>query len=263
MQQRKIRFDLLITIMIGMPILELQRANIIFGVVFVSGAYIYAGRYRGHDLTRRLVAVAVVGVLALGTGILLGLVREHALAGISRGGQTEGAQVLALIRGELSPVLVYSTIRSDTGRLFDFQAGKTIFPPLAFKLIPRSWNTAKPTNSAAFYATHYHPGEFAAGFVIAPTFWTALYLNFGYPGAIIGSFLLGMLTARIDRIFTRRRTQEVGWLLIFYWNYYLLLRQDVADTLAALLLTGAVYVVVRMIFRARLPVAGNSLAPSI
>ncbi len=114
---------------------------------------------------------------------------------------------------------------------------------MAFKLVPRSWDTHKPINSAAFYATRYDPIHFASGFVVSPTFWTGLYLNYGYVGTILGSFVLGVVTGRIDRIFTQKRTLEIGWLLIAYYNYYLLLRQDIADMLAVFILTGGLFIV--------------------
>ncbi len=241
-QQRRPRFDLVAAAMIGAPILELQRSYILFGVVFVGVAYIYTARLRGENVTRRFVAAAVAAILAVSAGVYLGLLRENALSHGALNGQSVGVRVVGLLHSEVSPVTVYATIRRDTGRVFDFQLGQTIFGPLAFKLVPRSWDTHKPINSAAFYATRYDSVNFAAGFVVSPTFWTALYLNYGYPGSLLGSFVLGILTGRVDRIFVQKRTREFGWLLIVYYNYYLLLRQDIADMLAVFILTGAVFI---------------------
>jgi hypothetical protein len=103
--------------------------------------------------------------------------------------------------------------------------------------------------------SHFDPVDFAAGFVLSPTIWASLYLNFGYPGSVLGSFLLGLMSARVDRIFIQKRTVEVGWLLIVYYNYYLLLRQDIADEVAVFILTGAVFIAFERLTRVRHRVA--------
>jgi oligosaccharide repeat unit polymerase len=241
-QNRRPRFGLIAGVMIAVPILELQRAAIFFGVIFVAVAYIYTARVQGQDITRRFIAAAIGAMLAIGAGLSLGLLRENALFHEGLTVQSVGTRVVALVRAEVSPVVVYSSFRTDTGRAYPFQWGRTIFGPLVLKVVPRSWATNKPTNSAAFYMIHYDPKDFALGFVLSPTIWASLFLNFGYVGTILGSFLLGLLSARVDRIFVERRTPEVGWLLIVYYNFYLLLRQDVADMLAVFILTGAVYI---------------------
>lgn len=262
LQLRRPRFVLVAAVMIGAPILELQRSYIFFGVVFVGVAYIYTARVRGENVTRRFAAAAFAAILAVSAGIGLGLLRESALSNGASGGQSAGGRVAALLHAEVSPVTVYATIRRDTGRVFDYQLGRTIFGPLAFKLVPRSWDTNKPINSSAFYATRYDAAKFAAGFVVSPTFWTALYLNYGYAGSIVGSFLLGVVTARIDLIFAQKRTPEIGWLLIVYYNYYLLLRQDIADMLAVFILTGAAYIVLGRLLRERPVVPAAEVLPS-
>jgi oligosaccharide repeat unit polymerase len=254
-QRGRPRLLLLAGVMVGVPILELQRSAIFFGVVFVAVAYIYTARIQGREVTRRFVAAALAAILAVGVGLLLGLLRENALFHEGLSAKSVGVRVLALVRAEVSPVVVYSTLRNETGRAFDFQLGKTIAGPLAFKLVPRSWATNKPTNSSAFYMSHFDPVDFAAGFVLSPTIWASLYLNFGYPGSVLGSFLLGLMSARVDRIFIQKRTVEVGWLLIVYYNYYLLLRQDIADEVAVFVLTGAVFIAFERLTRVRHRVA--------
>lgn len=261
-QKVRPRFDLLAAIMIGAPILELQRSSIFFGAVFVAVAYIYTARVYGQNVTRRFAAAGVAAILAVSAGVYLGLLRESAISHGASNTQSVGSRVAGLLESEVSPVTVYATIRRDAGRVFDYQLGQTIFGPLAFKLVPRSWDVQKPINSAAFYATRYDPAHFAAGFVVSPTFWTALYLNYGYIGTILGSMALGMLTGRIDRIFTQKRTLQVGWLLIVYYNYYLLLRQDLADMLAVFILTGAVFLVLGRLLPARHPAAVAAVAAS-
>ena len=244
------RFGLIAAIMIGMPILELQRSYLFFGVVFIAVAYICSARVGCDELGRRLIVAMLAVILAVAAGLSLGLLRENALFHPAGGVHSAVGRVGDLVRAELSPVLVYSAIRENTGRAFDFQLGRTIVGPLAFKLVPRSWAPHKPTNSAAFYMTRFDPKDFAVGFVLSPTFWAGLYLNFGYAGSILGSFLLGLITGRADRIFTRRRVAEVGWLLILYYNYYLLLRQDIADMLAVLALTSGMYLALGYLLRA-------------
>ena len=86
---------------------------------------------------------------------------------------------------------------------------------------------------------------------MAPSLWGALYLNFGYVGTIVGSFLLGMLTARLDRIYRERRIEELGWYLIVYYSYYSVLRDDVTNAATVLVLTGAVFLVMQWLLTAR------------
>jgi hypothetical protein len=129
-----------------------------------------------------------------------------------------------------------------------------------FKVVPRNWYPDKPTNSAAFYASHYQPAAFAAGFAIAPALWGALYLNFGNVGTVLGSFMLGMVTARLDSIYLEGRIDELGWFLIVYYNYYSLLRDDISNVLGVLMLTGAVFLALQWALTTRTqPAAANRL----
>ncbi len=246
------RYALVMMLMVGVPILALQRSSVLFGVAFVGVAYIFGARVRGEDVTGKVFAATIAGVFALGIGVYVGLLRENAVNQSPGSGQL-GHRVLNLVQGEMSPIVVYATFRADVGRVIDYQYGKPIIAPLLFKAIPRNWYPDKPTDSAAFYALHYQPGAFAAGYALAPTLWGALYLNFGYIGTVLGSFLLGIGTARIDSIYVQRRTEELGWFLIVYYNYYTLLRDDISNVLAILMLSAVVYLILHWVMNARRP----------
>jgi oligosaccharide repeat unit polymerase len=244
------RFGLVVALLVGLPILALQRSSVLFGVAFVGVAYLFSARMRGQNVVGKVVAVAIAGALALGVGVYVGLLRENALSQGPVSGQLEH-RVLNLAEGEMSPIVVYATFKADVGNVIDYQYGRPILGPLVFKVVPRNWYPDKPTNSGAFYASHYQPAAFAAGFAIAPTLWGALYLNFGYVGTVLGSFLLGVLTARLDRIYTEGRVEELGWFLIIYYNYYSLLRDDISNVLGVLLITGTVFLIMQWLLDAR------------
>ncbi|MHB8688600.1 MAG: O-antigen polymerase [Candidatus Dormibacteraceae bacterium] len=249
-------------LVVGVPILELQRSSVLFGIAFLSVTYIFTARIRGEKVGSKVVVAALAAVLALGAATYVGLLRQAALAPASVSGRL-GTRAFSLVESEMSPILVYATFRSDVGRVINYQYGGPILGPLAFKLVPRNWYPNKPTNSAAFYALYYEPAAFASGFAIAPTLWGALYLNFGYLGTVLGSFLLGVLTARLDRIYLEGRVEEIGWLLIFYYNYYSLLRDDISNVLSVLLITGVVFMVIQWTLRARprtIPAHSHSLS---
>jgi hypothetical protein len=238
------RFDLVVALMVIVPILNLQRSFVLFGVAFVGVAYVFSARVRGEQVLARVSATAIAGILALGLGVYVGLLREDGLNPGSANGQLAG-RVWKLAEGEMSPIVVYAAFRADVGRIIDYQYGRSILGPLVFKVVPRNWYPNKPTNSAAFYASHYQPAAFAAGFAIAPTLWGALYLNFGYFGTVMGSLVLGVVTARLDSVYLQGRIVELKWFLIVYYNYYTLLRDDISNVLGLLLLTGAVVLILQ------------------
>jgi len=250
-QESAPRFGLVAGLMVGMPLLALQRSSVLFGVAFLSVAYAFIARVRREKVAAKVTAAAVAGILALGVGVFLGLLREDAFTHGAVSNQSFGDRVFNLAEGEMSPIIVYATFEADAGKLVDYQHGQTILSPLLFKLVPRNWYTDKPINSGAFYATQYQPAAFAAGYSMAPSLWGALYLNFGYVGTIVGSFLLGMLTARLDRIYRERRIEELGWYLIVYYSYYSVLRDDVTNAATVLVLTGAVFLVMQWLLTAR------------
>ncbi len=64
-QKHRPSFSLLAAVMIGAPILELQRSSIFFGAVFVAVAYIYTARLYDQNVNRRFAAVIVAAMLAL------------------------------------------------------------------------------------------------------------------------------------------------------------------------------------------------------
>jgi oligosaccharide repeat unit polymerase len=245
-------FGLVVGLMVGLPILALQRSSVLFGVAFVGVAYIFSARVRGQKVVSKVLALGLAAVLALGLGVYVGLLRENAVNQSPGSGQLEN-RVWNLVQGEMSPIVVYATFKSDVGRVIDYQYGTPILGPLLFKVVPRNWYPGKPTNSAAFYASHYQPAAFAAGYALAPTLWGALYLNFGYVGTVLGSFLLGMVTARLDSTYVEGRVEELGWFLIVYYNYYTLLRDDISNVLGVLILTCAVFLVLQWGMKARRP----------
>jgi hypothetical protein len=149
-----------------------------------------------------------------------------------------------LFRGELSPIVAYLDIRENPSD-FGYRLGTTIIPPLVLKVVPRSWLPDKPISSSAFYMTQRDPGAFAAGYAIPVTVFGDALLNFGYGGALTAAMILGVLAGRLDRVLHGSSASNLPAFLIVYYNFYSLLRNDLANSLSVMLLTAGIFVLLR------------------
>ena len=127
-----------------------------------------------------------------------------------------------------------------------FRSGYTIIAPLLTKPLPRNWFLDKPLNSSAYYMKTYRQSEFDAGFMLAPSIFGDIYFNFGYIGCIVLCFLLGILFNFFDvTLFGHSlmfdSSRSLSYLMIFYNSSYSFLRNNLADSTFAILITILMY----------------------
>jgi hypothetical protein len=90
-----------------------------------------------------------------------------------------------------------------------------------------------------------HPTDLAAGYSLAPSLFGAGYLNFGMWGTAILVALTGWGAAYFDRGYVDGlRSKIPQFLIVSAWSYSFL-RDDLANSLASILLTFVVYRVLR------------------
>jgi hypothetical protein len=256
--------------LVAAPVLLLRRYDFAVGVLFLLIVQPVAARLTGTRYSV-LASIPVIGAslaLAFAVSIFVGSIRESALAAppapipVASPGETEtsstpasdpGAMPLIteerttmLVSSELSPITAYRDIREHPND-FPYQFGKTILPPIVAKVVPRSWLPDKPAGSNAYYNVERTPQAFAAGYALPITVFGDLLLNFGYVGALLGALALGVLARKLDDTLAAGAVESTPLFLIVYYNFYSLLRNDLANSLPVILLTTAAFLVLRMI----------------
>ncbi len=92
------------------------------------------------------------------------------------------------------------------------QYGATFLPALA-KPIPRALWPQKPLGAAAVYSRELFPDLLDQGFVAGVTALGEWYLNFSWPGIVVGMFLMGVLASASHSLV--RRTPGPGSVLLY------------------------------------------------
>ena len=103
----------------------------------------------------------------------------------------------------------------------------------------------KPTSSSGYFMEKILPNDAAGGYFISSSIYGDMYLNFGILGVIFFCFLLGGFSARVDSIFIEHNMRRLPMFLIVYYYYYVLLRGDLQGSLSLVLLTAAVYFILK------------------
>jgi oligosaccharide repeat unit polymerase len=210
------------------PLLSLQRSQFVFGVIFLLACN-SSFQIRKLTLKKKLKKYFLSFLLLPSIFLVstfVGNLRESSLG--------NGRNLLSMgdfLYGEFSTVIAYSEIK-DLARDEGFTYGSTIFPPLLTKAMPRGWFPEKPLNSSATWMFKYRAKEARAGFFIAPSIFGDLYLNFGFFGALSLTLVLGVLAYLCDKIVFFEKTVSVmsAYSLVVYNSFYLVLRNNIADT---------------------------------
>jgi hypothetical protein len=249
------------------PLLLLRRSDFAVGVLFLLAVQPMACRLvrLRYSLIGSIPLIVGSIVLAFAVSVLIGSIRENATAPptpnvataphrpttlIPPGGESglEPAllteeRTVELVYGELSPVVGYRDIREHPDE-FRYRFGETILPPLALKIIPRSWLPAKPISSSAYYMEIRAPKTLAAGYILPVTALGDALLNFGYAGALALVLIFGAVCSRLDLVLKAASRAGVAAYLVVFYNFHSLLRNDLANSLAVLALTALVLVLV-------------------
>lgn len=251
-----------VALLIALPILSLKRSEAVMGALAVfaivacdrclrkSGQTIREPKVlqsvshtpeRGAHLRNFMLIATFLGAVA--AAVSIGNLRQGVLADAGLG-STGGSIVFS----ELAPVKAYGEIKRNIDVL-GYQGGSTILYPLLFKVVPRAWLPGKPLNSGAYYMTTLRGEEFAAGFALPPTFFGDAYLSFGFVGALLLCAFLGAISFRGDCCLRRGDVNKLQLYLVLFTGYLGLLRNPLSESIAAILLSGAVVLVGSYLFR--------------
>lgn len=239
---RRIRYPIVVFMTVVLPILLLQRSNLALGCIVLLVITLWDRRTEFSPVVYARIAVVMIFIIALGVGI--GLLRDNAFNVASEGASTASADITRVLSGEFTPIVAYQGIKINIDYL-GYQYGNTIFPTMLFKLTPRSWMPDKPTSSSGYFMEKILPNDAAGGYFISSSIYGDMYLNFGFLGVILFCLLLGGFSARIDLIFIEHNVRLLPMFLIIYYYYYVLLRGDLQGSLSLVLLTAAVYFILK------------------
>jgi len=245
---RPLRYRYLVALLVVIPLLALQRADVATGALTLVAIARLERRVKGGPNTvptlpsrRRTLLPLFLLALVLGTGISLGRLRERSV-GVPQ------SSTSALLMSELTPAQAYSDIKLNITEL-GHPHGSTIIGPLLLKPIPRALYPNKPINSGAYYMQVVRPAEFAAGFALPTTFFGDMFLSFGYLAAVAAAAVLGWIAAYIDATDTHAQLLRIPVYLVAFMNAYSVLRSPISESLAGVVLSVVAYAVIRRAFR--------------
>lgn len=195
--------------LLGMPLLNLARSEIVAGGICIT--YIYRRSIK-------LWHIFVIAVLALFCAVFIGRLRQSQLQGGAANLSTLGA-----IAGELSVSQCVHYIMEDI-HTDGISGGASLVGPVITMPIPRAIFPDKPELTSARIMMKYLPYDAENGFYLAPTIFGDWLYNFGYPGLLIISLLLGLMIRRIDK----GPVSFVG--VVFSYAIFVILRNNTAQS---------------------------------
>jgi oligosaccharide repeat unit polymerase len=245
----RLRYRRLFLMLVVLPALSLQREILVLNGVLFAAIYVCDKRRprvlpsRSKGGSRAIVLSGLVLALAALAAVWIGNVRAKQLNQQSFAGSNQST-LQPVLRAEVTPLFFYADVKANIGSL-GYRRGYTIVAPLLTRLIPRRIWPSKPITSNEFYMRALHPTDLAAGYSLAPSLFGAGYLNFGMWGTAILVALTGWGAAYFDRGYVDGlRSRIPQFLIVSAWSYSFL-RDDLANSLASILLTFVVYRVLR------------------
>jgi oligosaccharide repeat unit polymerase len=255
----RLRYRRLFLMLVVLPALSLQREVLVLNGVLFAAIYVCDKRRalvvpaRSKGGSRAIVLSGLVLVCAALAAVWIGNVRAKQLNQQAFAGSNQST-LQPVLRAEVTPLFFYAEVKANIGTL-GYRHGYTIIAPLLTRLIPRGLWPTKPITSNEFYMRALHPTDLAAGYSLAPSIFGAGYLNFGMGGCAMLIALTGWGAAFFDRGYVDGlRSRIPQFLIVSAWSYSFL-RDDLANSLASILLTFLVYRGLRNHFFAR---AGTS-----
>jgi hypothetical protein len=208
------------------PLIRFSRSSFVFGSLLLLAVSFWMRRRFS------LVYITVIAACAISVFIFIGQTRSERIG--------QRVSPSGLFFSELSPWLAYRDIRDNMDQL-NYQYGRTLIIPFFLRFVPRGIWPEKPQNSAGYFNNVFHPEASKAGFMTAITYLGALYLNFGFPGIVIGTILLGYFSGCIDGIVIYRQWKKIGMFFIVFFYYVSILRDDPSVVLFNLTITIIIY----------------------
>jgi oligosaccharide repeat unit polymerase len=233
---RRLKYFMIIFYLLVLPLLYLQRGAFALNSMMVLLIY---SMDKGNGMHLYRVLITGVGAIVL-IGTLFGVLRHSKLTDNTDAETINTEQAAPMIMGELSTVMAYYEIKTNMD-ILQYQYGSRIILPLLYKSIPRNFMPEKPITSGEYFGNILHSEEAEAGYYLDITFLGDLYLNFGYPGALIGCFLIGLLSSGFDARYLAETLKFAPVYMIIYNFFYVLLRSTLPNSLIPMLLTIAMY----------------------
>ncbi len=158
----------------------------------------FAWHYQKRKI--RAMQVAFLCLLMVGYLGVAGLYREWISPGYDLAKTGELAELagqqkelaLRYVVGNLEELSNLSEVISMTPSELPYQFGST-FTPVFLKPIPRVLMPTKPLGASALFTRQLSAGSYDSGLVTALGAWGEWYLNFSWPGLILGMALTGAL----------------------------------------------------------------------
>jgi oligosaccharide repeat unit polymerase len=270
--KRAIRYRYPVALFLAVPILSLDRFDAVIGAFTLLAIYACDRRLSPGSQTRANAVSSVElrisrkrgrGAVIL-FGLVLALVTSIFVADLRSGFTNKSGGVpgpsdrVAMFTSEFEPVQAYEGIKANI-TILGHPHGRTIIWPLLLKVVPRAWDPNKPLNSGAYYMSIVRPKEWQAGYALPPTMFGDAYLNFGFGGALILCFVVGVAAARLDQAYKHSNMRGIAAYLLVFASCYAILRDPLSDGLAALLLTMNVWAVGNRVFRASAPILEDEI----
>jgi hypothetical protein len=120
--------------------------------------------------------------------------------------------VLRYVVANLEEFSNLSDLISMTPSEIPYQFGLT-FTPVIFKPIPRALMPSKPLGASALFTQQVTPSNYDNGLVTGLSAWGEWYLNFSWPGLILGFALTGALSSAVYS--AMRATTAFGRVMLY------------------------------------------------
>ena len=256
--RRRLNYRLLGVVLLLLPALSLQRAVLVYHSLLVVAMYACDRRFRGRPsvassrstgraLRSRALPAALVLVAVAIVAVKVGDIRSKEYYRQTGTAASSADTLSAVLRSEFTPIVFYRDVKENIGDL-GYRHGTNIVAALVTRFVPRIVWPDKPITSQELYMQRLQPDQLARGFSLAPSLFGVGYLNFGLLGCALLVGVLGFLAARYDQAYVRGNRKRVPQFVIASSWMYSLLRDDLATSLASVLLTLVVYQVLRRAF---------------
>lgn len=219
---RRFHWVLLIVLLIGMPLVSFERADLVKHTLVLLFLYGYTGLAR-RKAARPVVVLLVSLGIALAAALGIGLLRSGNLDAE----QHRSDQLEVILKSELTPVYAIDFGLEPGAPRF---GGSSIYEPLVERFIPRRLFPDKAPNTAALYMELTDPEALDAGYSLAITGVGTILLNYGVWGTYLAALVVGFLVGS-----TRpARPERVGYHIVIYFMLYDLMRTDLVFSLSQL-----------------------------
>lgn len=218
--ERRYDWRLLSVLLVVMPVIGLQRANIVVGLIVLLFLRRLAKQTREKRVIGNVAVVLISLVVALAAGVGIGLLRTSQLTPE----ESSASALQSVLRGELSPVIVIDNALAPQAPRYH---GAGLYGPLISRFVPRRLDPGKAPNTTVRYMQSTDPASFAAGYSLAPSAVGAMVLNYGALGAYLLALMAGFSLGGPNI----PKPSRAGYICAMYFALYSLIRNDPVNSI--------------------------------